>query len=77
LTGSIPRVLPVAFLSPAGLLTGAGGFAAAIAIGAFLGQASAVLKSTSEDDRRRITAEGGLAGLIVMIGLILVSLSGR
>jgi hypothetical protein len=68
-------VLPVSFLSPAALLTGAGGFAAAIAIGAFFGQAHAILSSTSDQDRRWSTAVGGFAGLIAMIGLILVSLS--
>jgi hypothetical protein len=70
-------VLPVAFLSPSGLLTGAGGLAAAIAIGAFFGQVVAVLTSSSEEVRRRRTAEGGIGGLLVMIGLILVSLSTR
>jgi hypothetical protein len=77
LAGSIQRVLPVAFLSPDGLLTGAGGFAAAIAIGAFFGQARAVLGSASDEDRRRNTAAGGLAGLMVMIGLILFSMAER
>jgi hypothetical protein len=77
LAGSIQRVLPVAFLSPNGLLTGAGGLAAAIAIGAFFGQARAVFASSTEEDRRRSTAAGGLAGLAVIIGLILYSKIGR
>jgi len=77
LTGSIHRVLPVAFLSPNGLLAGAGGLAAAIAIGAFFGQAIAILTASSDEDRRRRTAEGGFGGLLVMIGLILVSVSAR
>jgi hypothetical protein len=70
-------VLPVAFATPTELFLGAGGFAAAIAIGAFFGQVFAVLKSDSEEDRRRRTAETGLGGLIVIIGLILVSMIAR
>jgi hypothetical protein len=39
LTGSISGVLPVAFISFQDLTSGAGGLAAAIAVGAFIGQA--------------------------------------
>jgi hypothetical protein len=70
-------VLPVAFFSPTELFLGAGGFAAAIAIGAFFGQVLAVLTSGSDEGRRRRTTEGGLGGLAVLIGLILVSMSAR
>jgi hypothetical protein len=76
-TGSIPRVLPVAFYSPTELFLGAGGFAAAIAIGAFFGQVISVLKSDSDERRTRRIAEVGLAGLIVITGLILVSMIAR
>jgi hypothetical protein len=77
LAGSIQRVLPVAFYSPTELFLGAGGFAAAIAIGAFFGQVIAVLTSDSDKGRRRRTAEAGLGGLIVLIGLILASMITR
>jgi hypothetical protein len=77
LTGSIGEVQPTAILTPDHLFTGAGGLAAAIAIGGFLCQAWAVVKSASDSQRRRHTAIGGLAGLTVMIGLILYSISGR
>jgi hypothetical protein len=71
-------VLPVAFLfTREDLFSGAGGLAAAIAIGAFVGQALAIARSKPEARRRRETAASGLAGLIVMIGLILLSASGR
>jgi hypothetical protein len=71
-------VLPVAFLlTPEDLFSGAGGIAAAIAIGAFAGQALAVVFSLPEHQRHRKTALGGLAGLLVMIGLILLSAKAR
>ena len=70
-------MLPVAFYSPTELFLGAGGLAAAIAIGAFFGQVAAVLAFDSDERRRRRTAEGGLGGLIVMIGLILASMGTR
>jgi FtsH-binding integral membrane protein len=77
-TGSIPRVLPVAFLlTREDLISGAGGLAAAIAIGAFAGQAISILLSASELSRLRRTAIGGLLGVIVMSGLILLSANGR
>ena len=74
MAGSIDQVLPVAFLiSPDHLFSGAGGFAAAIAVGAFLGQVWAVASSMTTDERRDIIAVGGLIGLLTMIGLILLS----
>ena len=70
-------MLPVAFLFTAeGLLSITGGLAAAIAVGAFMGQVFAVLGSSSEEVRRRRTALGGLAGAVVLIGLLLVSKNG-
>jgi hypothetical protein len=65
------------FLSPETLLSGAGGFAAAIAIGGFLGQGLAIVRTVSDEERRRETAVGGFAGLVTMIGLILFSIGGR
>ena len=77
MAGSIPGVLPVAFLyTPQDLVSAAGGLAAAIAIGAFFGQVRAIGKSLSDEDRRRKTAIGGLAGAVVLIGLFLVSING-
>ena len=74
LAGSIRKVLPVAFLiGPEHLLSGAGGLAAAIAIGAFLGQVWAVATSMTDGDRREAIALGGLIGFLAMIGLILLS----
>jgi hypothetical protein len=78
LAGSILRVLPVLFLfSREDLVSLTGGIAAAIAVGAFVGQAICVLLSSPEQSRRRYTAIGGLLGLGTMIGLILLSASGR
>jgi hypothetical protein len=74
--GSIHRVPVAAFISSDHLLTGAGGFAAAIAIGAFVGQGLDILRPASELVRRRRTAAGGLIGAAVMIGLILLSANG-
>jgi hypothetical protein len=74
LAGSIDEVPPAAFLiSPDHLFSGAGGFAAAIAVGAFLGQVWAVASSMTTDERRDLIAVGGLIGLLTMIGLILLS----
>jgi hypothetical protein len=74
LAGSIRKVLSVAFpISPDHLFSGAGGFAAAIAVGAFLGQAWAVATSMTDEDRREAIAVGGLIGSVSMIGLILLS----
>jgi hypothetical protein len=64
-------------ISSTNLLTGAGGFAAAIAIGAFIGQGLDILSPSSELVRRRRTAIGGLFGMTLMIGLLLLSAKGR
>jgi hypothetical protein len=74
LAGSIPRVLPVAFLiSPEALFSGAGGIAAAIAIGAFIGQVFAAAAAATDEGRREAIGTGGLIGLLAMIGLLLLS----
>jgi hypothetical protein len=73
LTGSIRAVLPVAFFSINDLTSLVGGLAAAIAIGAFGGQALDTLRPRSELRRRRFIALGGFIGLMGMIGLFLVS----
>jgi urea transporter len=70
-------VLPVAFLSPAELFTGAGGLAAAIAVGGFLGQVIAIALPASDQERREITAFGGCFGFLAMIGLIALSVEWR
>jgi hypothetical protein len=51
----------------------AGGIAAAIAVGAFLGQTLTTFGSASDRRRRRATGVGGLFGLGIMIGFILLS----
>jgi hypothetical protein len=66
-------VLPVAFISVQELLAGAGGFAAAIAIGAFIGQVPSVIRPSTDAERRRDIAVGGFIGLGILIGLILYS----
>jgi hypothetical protein len=66
-------VLPVAFFSVQELLSGAGGFAAAIAIGAFIGQARSGFSPSTDQERRRDMAVGGFIGLAALIGLILYS----
>jgi hypothetical protein len=67
-------VLSAVFLSSRqSLFSGAGGIAAAIAIGAFIGQAIGSFFPSSEIKRRRYTAVGGLIGLVLIIGLILYS----
>jgi len=76
LAGSIPRVLPASFISFSDLTSGAGGLAAGVAIGAFIGQALSGLWPTTDQKRRRDTAVGGFAGLLAMIGLILLSANG-
>jgi hypothetical protein len=74
LTGSIDQMLPVAFLiSPDHLFSGAGGFAAAIAVGAFIGQARSGFQPVTEEERRRDIAVGGFLGLALLIALILFS----
>jgi hypothetical protein len=66
-------VLRVAFLTPTDLFTGAGGLAAAIAVGGFLGQVIAIALLASDQERREITAFGGCFGFLTMIGLIVLS----
>jgi hypothetical protein len=66
-------VLPALFISFQDATTGAGGFAAAIAIGAFLGQAFTAFRPGPDHKRRRDTAVGGFAGFAAMIGLFLLS----
>jgi hypothetical protein len=66
-------MLPAAFSSVSTLTSIAGGLAAAIAVGAFIGQAYAGLRPMSEQERRRFTAVGGLIGLGLIIGLFLYS----
>jgi hypothetical protein len=67
-------VLPAALLfSSQDLFSGSGGIAAAIAIGAFLGQAVAVASALRDERRREFIAAGGFIGLLTMIGLILLS----
>ena len=74
MAGSIHRVLPGAFLiSPDHLFSGAGGFAAAIAVGAFIGQARSGFQFATEEERRRDIAVGGFLGLALLIALILFS----
>jgi H+/Cl- antiporter ClcA len=63
---------------PAASITGdlasiMGGLAAAMAIGAFIGQAWASFLPMTEVERRRFIAVGGLAGLAAMSGLFLLS----
>jgi hypothetical protein len=66
-------VLPVAFLSLSNLTSLVSGLAAAIAIGAFVGQVFSVAATASDDERREFIATGGLIGLLAMIGFILLS----
>jgi hypothetical protein len=73
LAGSIREVLPAAFFSVQDLTSIAGGLAAAIAIGAFIGQALAIAAALSDVERREAIAIGGFFGLLAMIGLILSS----
>jgi hypothetical protein len=73
LAGSIKKVLPVAFISTPELTSVVGGVAAAIAIGAFLGQTLAVVVLMSDRQRREVIAAGGITGLLLMIGFILLS----
>jgi hypothetical protein len=76
LAGSIDRVLPVALVSIQDVTSTAGGIAAAVAIGAFIGQPLTSFAPASDRRRRRDTAIGGFAGLAAMIALILLSVSG-
>jgi len=70
-------VLPVSFLSIGDLTSIAGGLAAAIAVGAFIGQVSVSFSSSADSFRRLRIAVGGLIGLGLMIGLILLSAKSR
>jgi hypothetical protein len=70
-------MLPAAFISLGNLTSVAGGFAAAIAIGAFVGQAFTAFGTGSEKKRRRDTAVGGFFGLAAMIVLFLLSIKSR
>jgi hypothetical protein len=65
-------VLPVSFISVGDLTSIVGGLAAAMAIGAFIGQAWASFLPMTEIKRRRFIAVGGLAGLMAMSGLFLL-----
>jgi hypothetical protein len=69
-------VLPVAYLTSE-VISGAGGLAAAMALGVFAGQILPSSISGSEARRRRNTAAGGLIAIGVMIGLFLLSNSAR
>ncbi len=73
MAGSIVQVLPVAFLTFQDVAPLAGGLAAAIAIGAFIGQARSGFWRVTEQERRRDTAIGGFIGLALIIGLFLLS----
>jgi hypothetical protein len=73
LAGSIRAVLPVAFSSITTLTSIAGGFAAAIAVGAFVGQSLTLFRPTTELERRRYIAVGGFLGLALLIALFLFS----
>jgi hypothetical protein len=77
LAGSIFRVLPAVFISTQHLTSIAGGVAAAIAVGAFIGQVLSVAMSSTDRARRELIAIGGLIGLITMFGLILYSAKSR
>jgi hypothetical protein len=70
-------VLTDTIFTPAGLFSGAGGIAASIAIGAFVGQALDTLRPMSDLRRRRFIAAGGLIGSAAMIGLLLLSAKWR
>jgi len=74
LAGSIRKVLPVAFISLGDLTSATGGLAAAIAVGAFIGQTLTAFGSGNDKRRRRDTAVGGLFGLAVMSAFILLSI---
>ena len=66
-------MLPAAFIPFQDLSSGAGGLAAAVAIGAFIGQVLSVAIAAPDEGRRELIAVGGLTGLLAMIGLILCS----
>ncbi len=63
LAGSIRKVLPVAFDHSGDLFSGAGGFAAAIAIGAFIGQALDSLRPATDRASSASPLSADLIGL--------------
>jgi hypothetical protein len=69
-------VLPVA-LATSEIISAAGGLAAAMALGVFLGQARPSSIKGSDEVRRLNSAVGGSIGIAVMIVLILFSNGGR
>jgi hypothetical protein len=73
LAGSIRKVLPVAFSSISTLTSIAGGLAASIAVGAFIGQSLSLFRPTTELERRRYIALGGFLGMALLIALFLFS----
>jgi len=73
LAGSIRKVLPVAFSSVSTLTSIAGGLAASIAVGAFIGQSLSLFRPTTELERRRYIALGGFLGMALLIALFLFS----
>lgn len=66
-------MLPVAFSSIPTLTSIAGGLAAAIAVGAFIGQSLSLFEPTTELERRRYIALGGFLGMALLIALFLFS----
>jgi len=66
-------VLPVAFSSVSTLTSIAGGLAASIAVGAFIGQSLSLFRPTTELERRRYIALGGFLGMALLIALFLFS----
>lgn len=70
-------MLPAAFTSVNDLTSFVGGLAAAIAVGAFIGQALETINPGSDLRRRRFIAIGDFTGFLVLIGLILFSAKWR
>ena len=66
-------MLPAVLTHVSDLTSIVGGLAAAIAVGAFIGQSLTSFSPAPERRRRRDTAVGGLLGLMVMSGFILLS----
>jgi hypothetical protein len=66
-------VLPIASSLFLQFATGAGGFAAAIAVGAFIGQLRPALREESDSKVRRGAVRGGLGGM--GLGAIVIFLS--
>ncbi|HJZ37850.1 MAG TPA: hypothetical protein VJ204_16390 [Solirubrobacterales bacterium] len=66
-------MLPVAFSSVSTLTSIAGGLAASIAVGAFIGQSLSLFRPTTELERRRYIALGGFLGMALLIALFLFS----